>query len=374
VNSNGRDGSDREISKVTDKQPSQSFIARYARPLLASIVLAFGLFWVLRRGALPVLPPEGTLAGCSWGGAGFSVLLLLLSTQVRLVRFTFLISPIAKVPLLRLMTISWIALGVISFLPFRLGEFARPAMLREKGRLSGWAVTGTVGAERIIDGVLFAAMLLLGLKFAVSRSPLPDHVGGLNVNPAWVPRAAGGMAVTFIGAFCAMGLFYFARNQTQRFLRRTLGLVSSKAAEKLIRVVEKAAEGLQFLANPRTTLPFLGLSVVGLLFHVWGVQWIAIAVGLPQIGFAEACVLTGVLGLAFALPNAPGFFGTIQLALYAALALYVPPEQVINEGAALVFIYYVTYLVTVVGCSVLGLSVQAFGQSLSIDSRPSDAP
>jgi glycosyltransferase 2 family protein len=361
---------------VTDKQPSHVFVGRYVRPLLASLVLALGLFWVMRRGALPVLPPEGTLAGCSWTSAAFGVLLLTLSMQLRFVRYTFLISPIAQVPLRRIMTISWIAVGLITFLPFRLGEFARPAMLREKGRLSGWAVTGTVGAERIIDGVLFAIMLLLGLQFAVSRSPLPDRVGELNVNPAWVPRAAGGMALTFICAFLAMGLFYFARVPAQRLLRRSLGVAAPGITEKLIRVVDKGSEGLQFLTNPGATLPFLGISVIAIGLHVWGMEWIASAVGLAQIDFAEACVLTGVLGLAFALPNAPGFFGTVQLALYAALALYVSPEKVVSEGAALVFIYYLAYLGMVIGSFLLGLSLQAFGDGapVTLDSPPSEFP
>jgi glycosyltransferase 2 family protein len=361
---------------VTDKQPSRGFLSRYARPLLASGVLAIGLFWVMRRGALPMLPPEGTLAGCSWSHAGLGVLCLLASMQLRFIRYTFLISPIAQVPLRRLMTISWIAVGLITFLPFRLGEFARPAMLRQKGHLSGWAVTGTVGAERIIDGLLFAVMLLLGLKFAVSRSPLPERVGELDINPAWVPRAAGAMALTFICAFLAMGLFFFARNKAQLLLRRTLGAVSAKATQRLIRVVEKGAEGLQFLTNPGATLPFLGVSIFAIALHVWGMEFIAYAVGLPQIAFAEACVLTGVLGLAFALPNAPGFFGTVQLALYAALALYIPAEQVVKQGAALVFIYYVSYLTMVIGSSILGLVVQAtaHGEPVTLDSPPSEMP
>ena len=73
---------------------------------------------------------------------------------------------------------------------------------------------------------------------------------------------------------------------------------------------------------------------------------------------AEATVVVGVLGLGFALPNAPGFFGAVQLALYAGLAVYVAPEKVVHEGAAFVFIFYLVYLIMVVMVSLVGILME----------------
>jgi hypothetical protein len=78
-----------------------------------------------------------------------------------------------------------------------------------------------------------------------------------------------------------------------------------------------------------------------------------------------------VLGLAFALPNAPGFFGTIQLALYAGLAVYVTPNQVVTEGAALVFLFYVSYLSQVVLITVGGLLFESRGATDAPMASPS---
>jgi uncharacterized membrane protein YbhN (UPF0104 family) len=100
------------------------------------------------------------------------------------------------------------------------------------------------------------------------------------------------------------------------------------------------------------------LTIFALIAHIAGIQQLAPAVGLPELTFAEATVVVGVLGLGFAMPNAPGFFGSVQLALYAGLAVYVEPAQVIHEGAAFVFIFYVTYLILVILLSLLGIFLE----------------
>ncbi len=354
---------------MSDASPRANFLRRHYKLLLASALLALGLVWVLRRGALPLLPPPGTLERVSWPAVALAVLALLASMMLRFARYTFLISSIAQISMRRIMAISCIAVGLITFLPFRLGEFARPAMLREKGRLSAWAVTGTVGAERIIDGVVISVMLLAGLAWAAPHEPLPDHIGSLPVPAALVPWAARFATSFFAIAFLVMAIFYWFRGFARRLTERVIGLVSKSLAAFLADAVERVSDGLRFLTNLRQTLPFLATTVLSLAFHVWALQILAVAVGLPDVSFAQATVVTGVLGLAFALPNAPGFFGTIQLSLYAGLAVYVDPKQVVREGAAFVFIFYVSYLAMVIVVSLLGLLLE----SRTVDASPLSA-
>jgi hypothetical protein len=56
--------------------------------------------------------------------------------------------------------------------------------------------------------------------------------------------------------------------------------------------------------------------------------------------FPEGCVVIGVIALGILVPNAPGFFGTYQLSVYAALLLYFPTETVSGPGSAFVFLIY----------------------------------
>lgn len=332
-----------------------SLLRRHARALVASVALLLAFAWILRAGALPLIPRAEAFArvdpwGVTWMGS-----LLLTSTLLRLARYRFLIAPIAFVPLRRIMTISCVSLGLLTFLPFRIGEVARPAMLREKGRLSGWAVTGTVGAERIIDGIVFSLALILGLLFAHPHEPLPDRIGDLPVPAALVPSAAQIAALVFGGAFLVMAAFYWWRDLARRVTERVLGVFSRSLALRVASAVERLSEGLRFLPDLRNSGLFLLFTLVALFAQTYGILLLSRAVGLPGLSFAESTVVLGVLGLSFALPNAPGFFGSFQLALYAGLAVYVAPDRVVNEGSVFVFLFYVIYVGQVILLALWGV-------------------
>lgn len=353
----------------------REFVKRHRRALAASVALMVGFIWVLRAGALPLLPPRGTLDNVDMRAVALAALLLLSNILLRFARYHFLIAPIAPLSMRRILTTSSIALGLLTFLPLRLGEFARPAMLRQKGKLSGWAVTGTVGAERIIDGVLVSSVLLAGLAFAIPHEPLPERIGNLPVPAALVPRAAQLAAATFAGAFLVMALFFWWREGARRLTERSVGLLSKRLATRFADVVERLSDGFRFLPKIRNTGPFLLITLIAFGAHVCALQLLAHSVGLAELRFAEAAVVFGVLGLGFAMPNAPGFFGTIQLALYAGLAVYISPTRVVHQGAAFVFLFYVIYLALVVLITTAGLLAEyAFPAEESVQVRASVSP
>ena len=331
------------------------FLRRYARALVASVALTIGFAWVLRAGALPLLPPEGTLARTDAKLVALTGLCLLVSSLVRSVRYRFLLAPVADVQLSRLLKALFISYGLMTLLPFRLGELARPVLLREKGKLSAWAVTGTVGAERTIDGVVIGLMLLGSLAIAKPITPLPDHIGNLPVPAVLVPRAALVATIGFVSVFLVMLVFYRLRDLARRVTEAVVGLVSEKLAKTVADTVARLSDGLRFLTNVRYTLPYLLMTVGALCINVVGVLLLAAAVGLPPLNFAQGALVLGVLALGFAMPNAPGYFGAVQLALYAGLAVYVEPAKVVREGAAFVFLYYLLYLGQVLLITLAGI-------------------
>jgi hypothetical protein len=335
-----------------------SFLRRHARALLASVAITVAFVLVMRAGALPVLPPPGTFERlAAWPALGF-MLAMFASMVTKYARYYFLLAPISRVPMRRVMSISCIAMALITLLPLRLGEMARPAMLRERGKLSGWALTATVGAERIIDGVVFGIALLAGLALAPPHEPVPDHIGGLPVPAALVPRAAVTATLVFGVALVVMTLFYWRRALARSLTERVLGIVSQRLATTVAGILERTSDGLRFLTNLKHTGPYLGLTILSVVANVLAIELLAAAVGLPALDVLESAVVLGVLAIGFALPNAPGFFGAIQLSLYAGLALYVAPEMVTREGASFVFIYYVSYLGVVLSLAVGALLIE----------------
>lgn len=305
-----------------------------------------------------------------WPAAAF-LLAQLVSMLAKYARYYFLLAPVARIPIRRVMSISCIAMALITLLPLRLGEMARPAMFKERGHISGWAVTATVAAERIMDGVVFGVALLTGLALAPPHQPVPDHIGALRVPATLVPRAAIVATAVFGIALSIMIAFYWRRKLARSLTQRLLGVFSSRLAVTVAGVIERTSDGLRFLTNAKNTGPYLAVTLLSVGANIWAVQLLAAAVGLPRLGFAEASVVLGVLAIGFALPNAPGFFGAIQLALYAGLALYVAPETVTQEGAAFVFIYYVSYLGVVLSLALVALAVEYAAPDAPVAAQPS---
>jgi uncharacterized membrane protein YbhN (UPF0104 family) len=257
----------------------------------------------------------------------------------------------------------------------RTGEIVRPALVREKGKLSGWSATGTVAAERIIDGLVLSLMLLFGLLASTPLDPLPERIGGLPISPRVVPRAAYFALALFGCAFVAMGVFYFARDRARRFVQAVVGLVSPRLAGWIANRIEQVTAGLRFLPSVAHTVPFVAWTTVYWLLNAAAACWLGWGSGL-DLTFAQACVLTGVLALGIMVPNAPGFFGAFQFSAYAALSLFFVEAELFAGGSLLVFFLFVAQngIMLVAALIAAALMKTPLPVALDADERALDEP
>jgi len=334
------------------------------RPILAivgSFLVAGCFVWLMRAGTLPVVPAAEHLARVPWWippayGAVWLVVLLL-----RAVRWYWLLLPLHPVPMRRVLTVAFIGYGALLLLPFRMGELVRPALIRQQGRISGWAATGSVGAERVLDGFYLSLLLFASLQIVRPLDPLPDRIGDLQVSAAVVPGAAYTALAVFFAGFVTMGVFYWRREWARRTTERVIGLVSPRLGRWLADRVEHVADGLRFLPNFRYTGPFLAVTVVYWFVNAAGIWLVCRGAGLASVTFGQSCVVMGVLALGVLVPNAPGFFGAFQISVYAGLSMYSAPSQVMGPGSAAVFWLYVLQ----VGVTFLGSGVALLIERIS---------
>jgi uncharacterized membrane protein YbhN (UPF0104 family) len=108
------------------------------------------------------------------------------------------------------------------------------------------------------------------------------------------------------------------------------------------------AGGLRFLRDRSAAASFGLLTIVYWLMSAAGVWFLLWASGVPAPTFGHSLVILGVLGLGLVVPNAPGFFGTFQIAVYSAMVLFYPLAKVTLAGSAFVFLLYVLQIVSVV--------------------------
>jgi hypothetical protein len=327
-------------------------LQRHGLKLVASLLFGGGLAWVLAHGGLPLVPPAEAFARLRPWTVAVYVLSLAVVHFFRAIRWRHLLNPVGHASPRSVLVVSWIAFGAILLSPFRSGEIVRPYLITRRSEVRFWEAAGTVGAERVIDGVVLSVVLFAGLQLATPLSPLPDHVGNLPVPAAAVPKAAYFALILFMGAFTLMGLFFFARDFARRVTFAVIGLVSRDLAAAFARIVERVADGLRFLPSSRHTLPFLGETALYWAANVLGVTLLAWGCGLEGVTFAQAAVTVGCVGVGILVPAGPGYFGAFQLSTYMALAMYFPEAALVGPGAAFVFLLYATQ----VGFHILALA------------------
>ena len=333
----------------------RSFWRKHAVALIASVVITAGVIWTVSHGGLKLVPDGGDFSNVQWWALAVYVPIWYASTWFRCIRWRFLLRAITEVPRRRLFAIGNAGFAVILLVPFRLGELARPYMLRTRPEerregepvLTMTAATTSVVAERVIDGLFLSIILAIVLVLVPTVHPLPEKIGELPISVATVRASGFIMLAVFTGALVAIAIFYFAREFADRFTRATVGRLSPKLGDKLCALFDKLADGLHVLGRARDAFGFLvetalywGLNLVGMWVLARGCG-IVHADGSP-ITFAETGGLMGMLGCAILIPGPPGLLGLFQAGIYAGMAMYFPMNIVLGPGAAYVFLLYIT--------------------------------
>lgn len=306
-----------------------------------SLAIAGVFVWALRAGAMPLVPERRFWSGLQlWTLPAYLVGWSLVHA-LRAARWKLLLAPLGEVSLRRVFAASFLGFLAILMLPLRTGEVVRPLLIRERGKLSVWAAAGTLAAERIVDGLVLSLMMFVALGVSTPLDPLPDSIGDLPIRVSIIPRGAYLAVLGFTGALLALLAFHLWRQPARRLVEWVLGGISPRLSRWTSSRLESLADGLKFLSGPWQALPFVLATAGYWLLNAactWVLGW---GTGLPDFGFARACVVTGVLAIfGVLMPNAPGFVGAFQFSLYAGLAVFYPRERVLGEGALFVLLLY----------------------------------
>lgn len=351
-------------------RPQTGFVRRHAAKLIVSTVLTTSLVYMLATGKIDFVPKGGSYDRVRWWTVPVYVATLVALNYYRAIRWRFLLRATVDVPKAKLVSVSWVGFLAIMLVPFRLGEFVRPFMLRDPGRMQDGKLvghvsmpmaTGTIAGERVIDALYLGLVLAAALLATPVLVPLSTVVEGLPVPVTVGQVRAYGFAMLglFTVVFIVTAVFYFARAWAHRLTLAVFGLVSRPLGEKLAGIAERLADGLHLLGRGRDAWPFLaettiywGLNALGMWILAWGCG-VTHADG-SSIGFIEACSLMGMLGITIMVPGPPGLLGFFQAGIYAGMTMYYPRDIVLGPGRAFAFMLYAIQLswcvLSAVGC------------------------
>ncbi len=322
---------------VPTPKPESSRAKRLPIYFVGSLAIA-GLFvWLMRRGGVPLVPRADQFAHVHWWAVVAYLLSLAGVHWFRAWRWDYLLRPVARVPTRQIIAIAWVGFFAIMMLPFRAGEVVRPVLIRRDGRVSGSAATGTIAAERVIDGLFVAVLLVATLTF-IPRLPL-DGVVFMNFPVGQLVHYGYLTFALFASALVTLAVFLLARNFAETATRKVVGLVSPALAEKLAGIVGGLADGLRSLPDVKLMAPFLLQTTIYWALNALGMWLLGWGCGLPMTpghGFA----VMGVLAMGILLPQGPGLFGSFQFFVFLALRMYFPESMILERGVAYVFLLY----------------------------------
>ena len=285
---------------------------------------------------------------------GISVPSYLAIVQLRALRWRHLTNPVQPIglrPLFRATAVGFMANNIF---PLRVGEVIRPLFLsREVGAPSA-ALFGTVVLERVIDSIM-----VIGLA-AIAIALLGAGEGGIlaKIAIALIPVAIApliGLVVLRVAPHLVIGLAsWLLRPFPARF------------GDYLLGVLDRFGDGLGALKGGshlfwigfHSILIWYVVSPIPMLAGFWA---LGIDFGSPFETLVAAWVTLATVGLAVAIPSAPGFFGTYHAACKLALEPFgVGPEVAVALGTLIHGVFWVT--LTLLGFAALRSRHTSFGE------------
>jgi hypothetical protein len=277
-----------------------------------------------------------------------------LAVYLRALRWRHLtdpIQPIATGPLFRAVSVGFMANNVF---PLRVGEVVRSWYLARETGARAPAIFGTVVLERVLD--IVSVLLMAGGVIALSGRSGEQMFPG---DPRLLLIAAAVPVLGLVGLRLAPDpilrvVLWFTRPFPDRV---------SNLAERLLRGVSEGLGALRggrhlfWIAFHSATI-WLVASTLPILAGMWA---LGIDLGPPLRELYAAWITLAVIGVAVALPSAPGFFGTYHLACKFALERFgVPPETAVAMGTLIHAVFWVS--LTLLGLGVLRARRTSLGE------------
>jgi glycosyltransferase 2 family protein len=229
-----------------------------------------------------------------------------------------------------------------NILPLRAGEFMRPYALSRLERVPLVAAFSTLVIERILDGVF-----IVGSLFVVTM--LPGFPAGRLSESAQFATAARGFGMIVLVLLAGVAVLVAFPRPVVGALEAVASKLPFKGLRRfIIDSLEAFLAGAAILRNPRLIARASFWTVV----H-WLVNALAFYFGYRAFGidlpFLAALFLQACVGLAVALPSAPGFFGPFEFATKVVLVSMWGSEESKAIGFAIGFHILLFIPVTMIG-------------------------
>ena len=256
------------------------------------------------------------------------------SLWFRTLRWQYLMKHLADVSISRLYPVTIVGYMANNIMPVRLGEVARSYYLSTRERMSASSALGTVGVDRVFDGLTLIFFILVVWPFL----PLADLLKNDAGEWSW-ERVAGSavVLVVFVGAIVVFVALTVRPSLTNRAIGLLLLFVPARFRVGVRGLAETFIEGLGSLDSAKKVLVIFIMSLPVWIMESLMYYLITLSFGNDfDVSFALAMVVTATSNLVGALPAAPGNVGTFEWAIKITLVSFgYSPEVSVAYAATL---------------------------------------
>jgi len=282
-----------------------------------------------------------------------------ISIYIRSLRWRHLTNPVAKIdrgPLFRSTAIGFM---VNNLAPLRIGELVRSWLLSRETGASGSAILGTVVLERVLD----VACVLVLAAFSLSWLGVESSATGVLREGAYL------MAPVAVAPILLLIVVRVAPARVAGLVGFSLKPFPEGVQDRGREIVTRFAEGLGAISRGshlfwivlHSLLIWLVFATLPILAGVWSFD---IELGGPARTLVTSWIMLAALGVAVAIPSAPGFVGPYQLAFQAVLSRFgVPPATALAMGLLVWLAFWIP--VTLQGVIVMRFSRMSLSELLS---------
>ncbi len=269
-----------------------------------------------------------------------ALIVLALNYCLRSLRWQLMLRPIGRISLSAAYHSIMVSFMINCILPGRMGEMARPLILKKKNGLAFTSTLATLAAERLLDLATLLALMLLALNGVSFATAEPVRFGGYELGPDLLMDLARKAALGVLVLMLSLLIIGSDRLRTNLFgfIRRLSGgarllgprgqaLADRVVENMVIALLQRLADGIQYLKKPGNLLTVLLLSVAVWLMNA--LSFYLVALGCPGItlNFEGILVMMVIICLFIALPSVPGYWGLWEAAgVFALTYLGIAPE------------------------------------------------
>ncbi|MFW6080414.1 MAG: lysylphosphatidylglycerol synthase transmembrane domain-containing protein [Desulfosalsimonas sp.] len=355
--------------------------------LMAGAVLSgIGFYFAFRN--VPIQLLAESLAGVNylWMVPGAAVGLF--SFAVRALRWRLILGSSLKLRFFAAFHPLMIAFMINSVLPGRIGEFARPAIIKKQENVPFTLGLTTIAAERFLDALTLIALFAWVLATVHIDPGLEAGFRGHRLDRQTLENLSAALV-----RFCIIAAAVIAAVSippVERFLKKIIakapfavmpanGGFAQKVYEKisvpLISVLDNIMAGISMVKQPAVLFMCVLYS-----FAIWLLQAFALyvlALGFPGIslGFAEMTAVFVIICFFIMLPSVPGYWGLWEAGGVFAMALFGTAS---NLAAGFSLVSHVMFMVpvTITGvfsAIVTGINILRIGsQEKAEDCNPAE--